>query len=90
MGSKVPTEEIAPQLRSFDALLTFPAEKAAAQILDAVTRRRARLLIASSAKLPDLLARLAPVGHTKLIALVAAAVNSRSRPTAASPNPVAD
>jgi len=90
MGSRVPVDEIAPQLRSFDALLTFPAEKAAAQILDAVTRRRARLLIASSAKIPDLLARLAPVGHTKLIALVTAAVNSRSRPAAATPSPVGD
>ncbi|MCO8274254.1 SDR family NAD(P)-dependent oxidoreductase [Actinoplanes sp. TRM 88003] len=87
IGSKVPVAELAPQLKSFDALLTFPAEKAAAQILDAVTRRRARLLIASSAKLPDLLARLAPVGHTKLIALVTAAVNGRTRPARDRPSP---
>ncbi|MCY1140921.1 SDR family NAD(P)-dependent oxidoreductase [Actinoplanes sp. Pm04-4] len=70
IGSKVPADRIAPQLRSFDALLTYPADKAATEILDAVTRRKARLLIASSAKLPDLLARVAPVGHTKLMELL--------------------
>jgi short-subunit dehydrogenase len=51
----------------FGRLLTYPPEKAAAQILDAVQRRRARLLIAASAIVPDLLARLFPVAHAPLL-----------------------
>jgi short-subunit dehydrogenase len=48
-------------------LLTYPAERAAAEILAAVERRRARLLIAPSATVPDLLARLLPVGHARAL-----------------------
>lgn len=44
----------------FDKLLTYPADKAAAQILRGVERRKARVLIAASAVVPDLLARLFP------------------------------
>lgn len=66
-GAGVPSDEAERGRRVFDALLTYPAEKAAADILDAVERRRARLLIAVSAKLPDLLARLLPVGHARLM-----------------------
>lgn len=51
-------------------LLTYPAERAAADILEAVEHRRARLLIAASAKIPDVLARLLPVGHARLITLL--------------------
>ncbi|MGK5685061.1 SDR family NAD(P)-dependent oxidoreductase [Actinoplanes sp. URMC 104] len=75
VGSGVPAADVEPQQRLFAKLLTFPPEKAAAQILDAVARRKARLLIASSAKVPDLLARLAPVGHARVVQLL---VNGRS------------
>lgn len=41
-------------------LLNYPADRAAVRILDAVARRRPRLLIGSSARLPDLLTRVSP------------------------------
>ena len=44
----------------FAALLSYPAERAAADILGAVERRRNRLLVAPSAVLPDLVARVLP------------------------------
>jgi short-subunit dehydrogenase len=56
----VPAEQAAAGRESFAALLSYPAERAAADILDAVERRRGRLLVAPSAVLPDLAARLFP------------------------------
>lgn len=44
----------------FARLLTYPADRAAEDILRAVARRKGRLLIARSAVLPDVLARLLP------------------------------
>ncbi|MBU2665192.1 SDR family NAD(P)-dependent oxidoreductase [Actinoplanes bogorensis] len=82
IGSGVRAADIEPQMRSFESLLTFPPEKAAELILTAVTRRKARLLIASSAKFPDFLARMAPVGHTRILQAVTALVSSRARPPA--------
>ncbi|XVU21074.1 SDR family NAD(P)-dependent oxidoreductase [Actinoplanes sp. CA-054009] len=67
VGAHVPESEIEPNRKLFDALLTYPPEKAARQILDAVAKRRPRLLIALSAKAPDLLARLFPVGHARVM-----------------------
>ncbi|WP_438861942.1 SDR family NAD(P)-dependent oxidoreductase [Paractinoplanes abujensis] len=80
IGSGVPEAEIEPHQQTFAALLTYPPEKAAAEILDAVTRRKARLLIASSAKIPDLLARLAPVAHNRLLTALTNLTAKRSRP----------
>jgi short-subunit dehydrogenase len=54
--------------KSFSRLLTYPPEKAAAEIVAAVERRRPRLLIAISARIPDLLARLAPGRYPALLA----------------------
>ncbi|MFK0170543.1 SDR family NAD(P)-dependent oxidoreductase [Streptomyces sp. NPDC090306] len=45
---------------SVSHLLNYPADRAAERILDAVSRRRPRLLIGSSARLPDLLTRASP------------------------------
>jgi len=67
VGAAVPRDAIGAQQRGFDKLLTYPPEKAAAEILDGVARRRARVLIAGTAKGPDLLARLMPVAHMRLI-----------------------
>ncbi|HEX4791173.1 MAG TPA: SDR family oxidoreductase [Actinospica sp.] len=53
---------------SFDRLLTYPPEKAAAEIVAAVEHRRPRLLIAVSARIPDLLARVAPGRYPALLA----------------------
>lgn len=48
-------------------LLTYPADRAAAEILDGVQHRRTRVLITRTAGVIDLLARLFPVGHQRLL-----------------------
>ncbi|GAA5128129.1 SDR family NAD(P)-dependent oxidoreductase [Pseudonocardia adelaidensis] len=70
VGSGVDREAHAVGLEEFSRLLTYPPDRAAADILRAVERRRARLLIATSAKVPDVLARLFPVGHMTAISRV--------------------
>ncbi|MFI7585130.1 SDR family NAD(P)-dependent oxidoreductase [Kocuria sp. M1N1S27] len=56
----VPEDRARTDREDFAALLSYPAERAAADILGAVERRRGRLLVAPSAGLPDLVARLLP------------------------------
>jgi short-subunit dehydrogenase len=53
----------------FARALTYPPEKAAAEIVEAIERRRPRLLIALSARIPDLLARLTPGRYSALLAV---------------------
>jgi short-subunit dehydrogenase len=60
-------------------LLTYPPEKAARQILDGVAKRKPRVLIALGAKAPDLLARILPVAHARLVRAVLSAPRHRSR-----------
>jgi short-subunit dehydrogenase len=79
IGAGVPAAEVEPQQRIFAALLTYPPEKAARDILDGVERRRGRVLIAASAKLPDVLARLLPVSHIRVIGRLTAAAGRRAR-----------
>jgi short-subunit dehydrogenase len=67
VGSGVPQAQIDPHRKLFEKLLTFPPEKAARLILDGVAKRKGRVLIAASAKLPDLLARALPVGHAAVM-----------------------
>lgn len=55
--------QVAAGKEVFAKLLTYPADRAAAKILDAIARRRGRLLIASNAVVPDLLARLFPASY---------------------------
>ena len=75
IGSGVDPAEIARHQAAFAKLLSYPPEKAAGEILDGVEKRRTRVLIASSAKVPDLLARLLPGSYgpvlEKLTALLA-------------------
>ncbi|MEV0900118.1 SDR family NAD(P)-dependent oxidoreductase [Actinoplanes sp. NPDC049802] len=81
VGSRVPEEEVEPNREVFAALLSYPPGKAAEQILRAVAKRKARLLIATSAKAPDILARLLPVGHARIVrALTTASVSRGPRP----------
>ncbi len=92
IGAGVPADMIETHQRLFRALLTYPPEKAAREILDGVQRRRARVLIAFSAKLPAMLARLMPVSHMRVIeALTAVAARGAARAgsTAAAPAPAA-
>jgi short-subunit dehydrogenase len=67
VGSGVPSAQVESHRRLFAKLLSYPPEKAAREILDGVARRKARVLIAASAKLPDLLARALPVGHAAVM-----------------------
>ena len=63
-ASGVREEDVAAGRETFDRMLRIPPERAAELILRAVERRKARLLIGASARIPDLAARLAPVGHS--------------------------
>jgi short-subunit dehydrogenase len=65
MGSGVDPEESARGKEQFAKLLRIPPEKAAALILTAIEKRRPRLLIGASAKIPDVLVRLFPGGYSK-------------------------
>jgi short-subunit dehydrogenase len=75
VAASVSEQEAAAGKAGFAKLLTYPADKAARQILDGVEQRRGRVLIAVSAVVPDLVARLFPVRY--------AAVLARLRPGAA-------
>jgi short-subunit dehydrogenase len=71
-GSGVSVEEYERGRKQFATLLTMPPETAAAQIVAAIEKRRPRLLIGWSAKVPDVLVRLLPGSYWKLIARRAA------------------
>jgi len=63
---------------SFARLLTYPPERAAEQIAAAVEHRRPRLLIALSARIPDVIARVAPARYPAVLSL-AQRVQTRER-----------
>ncbi|MEU1884660.1 SDR family oxidoreductase [Micromonospora sp. WMMD987] len=68
IGSGVAREEFEAARRQFERLLSIRPERAAEVILRGVRRRRGRVLIGWSAKLPDLLARVAPGSHGRVLA----------------------
>lgn len=78
-------EEAARGKRAFAKLLTYPADKAAAQILRGVERRKARVLIAYSAVVPDVLARLMPTGYGRVLGKVVKAPTATRAPEPAGP-----
>jgi short-subunit dehydrogenase len=67
-GSGVSAEEYEHGRKQFAKLLRMPPEEAATQIVAAIEKRRPRLLIGWSAKVPDVLVRLMPGSYWKLIA----------------------
>jgi short-subunit dehydrogenase len=67
-GSGVSQEELEEGRRQFARLLRIPPEKAAAQIVEAIEKRRPRLLIGASAKVPDVLVRLFPGSYWRPLA----------------------
>jgi short-subunit dehydrogenase len=75
-GSGVSQEEWEQGQKQFTKLLTMDPATAAAQIIEAVERRRPRLLIGWSAKVPDALVRLMPGSYWKLIARSARSARS--------------
>ena len=66
-GSGVTEDEGRAGREAFSKLLTFDPDEAAALILRAVERRQPRLLIGWSARVPDILARVAPGNYTRLL-----------------------
>jgi len=68
LGSGVPVAEGEEGKREFARLLTIEPATAAELIVRAVERRRPRLLIGASARIPDVLARLAPGSYGRLLA----------------------
>ena len=66
-GSGVTDDEGRAGRESFGKLLTFDPDAAAALIVRAVERRSPRLLIGWSARIPDVLARVAPGHYTRLL-----------------------
>jgi short-subunit dehydrogenase len=71
-GSGVSVEEYEQGRKQFDKLLTMPPETAAEMIVEAIEKRRPRLLIGWSARVPDVLVRLMPGTYWRLIARRAA------------------
>jgi short-subunit dehydrogenase len=67
-GSGVSVEEYEQGRKQFAKLLTMDPAAAAAMIVAAIEKRRPRLLIGWSAKVPDVLVRLMPGSYWKLIA----------------------
>ena len=54
-------------IKNFDEIARTSAEEAAQQILNAVERRKTRLVIGIDGKLLDSVTRLFPTGYTKMI-----------------------
>lgn len=77
-GSGVSVEEYEVGRKQFAKLLTMPPERAAGMIMTAIEKRRPRLLIGWSAKVPDVLVRLMPGSYWKLIARRAGPAKPRS------------
>jgi len=78
VGVNIPAEEAEKGKRDFQKLLTFPADRAASLIVDGIEKRRARVLIGISAKIPDALARLFPANSMKVFATLVGASGRRS------------
>ncbi|TCC00223.1 SDR family oxidoreductase [Micromonospora zingiberis] len=78
VGSGVDRAQFEDGRRRFERLLTIDPATAAEVILRGVARRRGRVLIGWSARLPDLLARIAPVGHGRLLTAAGRAETRRS------------
>lgn len=67
VASGVSEAEAAQGKENFAKLLTYPADKAAERILAGVEKRKGRVLIAWSAIVPDVLARLFPTSYMAVL-----------------------
>lgn len=80
VGAHVPAADVARMGRRASQVLTIDPRVAAEIILDGVERRKPRVLVGASAKVPDLLARLAPNHAWRLTtAVMAPSVLARLR-----------
>jgi len=57
--------------------LRMPADKAAQIILDGVARRKPRILVGGDAKFIDVIQRLMPVGHARLLSMIFGGTSTR-------------
>lgn len=78
-------EQAAAGKAAFANLLTYPADKAAAKILDGVHRRQGRVLIAFSAIAPDVIARLFPVHYAAVLQRLLPGASRRRKSVTAGP-----
>ncbi|MBL6276188.1 SDR family oxidoreductase [Micromonospora fiedleri] len=78
VGSGVDRGQFEDGRRRFERLLTIDPATAAEAILRGVARRRGRVLIGWSARLPDLLVRVAPAAHRHLLAAIDRAETRRT------------
>lgn len=79
VGTNIPAEEAEQGRRDFAKLLTFPPVKAAELIIDGIERRRPRVLIGMSAKIPDVLARLFPANSMAVFSRLLGAAGAAQR-----------
>jgi short-subunit dehydrogenase len=77
-GSGVPATEALASKRDFERLLTIDPAEAAAVIVDAIQHRKPRVLIGTSAKVPDLVARLAPASYGPVLAVLTKGLQRRA------------
>jgi short-subunit dehydrogenase len=71
-GSGTDPDEVAAGRAQFARLLRIPPEQAAAQIVAGIEKRRGRVLIGASARVPDVLERLVPGLPAQLVGRAAA------------------
>ncbi|HEX2075293.1 MAG TPA: SDR family NAD(P)-dependent oxidoreductase [Geodermatophilus sp.] len=77
VAAAVPADEAARGKRDFARLLTMDPARAADLIVTAIERRRPRQLVGWSAVVPDLLVRLAPGSHGRVLAGLTALADRR-------------
>lgn len=80
VAAAAPPQQVEEGRRNFDKLLTYPADKAAAKILDGVERRRRRVLIGASAVVPDVMARAFPSHYQEVLARLSPGTARNSAP----------
>ncbi|KNC20288.1 acetoin dehydrogenase [Arthrobacter sp. RIT-PI-e] len=66
IGGNLSGADVTKAKEDFNKLLTFPADRAAEMMLEAVKARRPRLLIGMSAVIPDIVTRLVPMSFGTL------------------------
>jgi len=80
VGGRVSHADVQKVRREFARLLTIDPREAAETILDGVEKRQSRVLIGSSAKIPDVLARITPAHYWPVLtALIRLQHRSKAR-----------
>lgn len=80
VAARATPEQAAAGKAAFAQLLTYPADQAAAKILDGVRRRQGRVLIAFSARSVDVVARLFPSHYAAVLQRLQPRAEHRSQP----------